>query len=160
MLFIAFTTAYLARQQETSWPAIALPPVLWANTAVLLLSSGVLEWGRWALRRGQADHLQRALRATAVLGGLFVVGQLAAWKQLAAQGIYLATNPHSAFFYLMTGVHGLHLLGGLVALAVVLVRAARGRYTPEAHGGLTAFALYWHFLDVLWVYLFVLLSWL
>src|SRR5579884_2348978 len=139
MLFIAFTTAYLARQQETSWPAIALPPVLWANTA---------------------DLLQRALRATAVLGGLFVVGQLAAWKQLAAQGIYLATNPHSAFFYLMTGVHGLHLLGGLVALAVVLVRAARGRYTPEAHGGLTAFALYWHFLDVLWVYLFVLLSWL
>jgi len=156
MLFIAFTTAYLARRQEAGWPAIAIPAILWVNTAVLLASSGALERARALLRRGDIAF-RLALAATAALGVAFVLGQLVAWRQLAAQGVYLASNPHSSFFYLLTGAHGLHLLGGLGALSVVLARAWRGQYTPRAHAGITVFATYWHFMAGLWLYLFVLL---
>ena len=159
MLFVAFTTAYLARRQEPGWPAITMPGILWVNTAVLLLSSGTLEWARRRLLRGDRRGLRRGLTATAGLGLLFVLGQVLAWRHLAGQGIFLASDLHSAFFYLLTGVHGLHLLGGLGALGVVLAGAWRGRYTPREHAGITLCALYWHFLDGLWLYLFVLLFW-
>jgi cytochrome c oxidase subunit III len=159
MLFVAFTSAYLARRQETGWVAIAVPPVLWLNTAVLLVSSATLESARARIARGDAGGFRRGLWETAGLGVLFLLGQLAAWRQLSAQGLYLAGNPHSAFFYLLTGVHGLHLLGGLAALGVVLLRASGGAYTPRAHTGVDVFALYWHFMDGLWLYLFALLFW-
>ncbi len=160
MLFVAFTTAYLARRQEAGWTPIALPAVLWLNTAVLLASSGTFEWARARLVRADPAGARHGLGWTAGLGAAFVIGQIAAWRQLAAQGVYLASNPHSSFFYLLTGAHGLHLLGGLVALAVVIVRAHRNRYTPAAHTGLAVCALYWHFMDALWLYLFALLFWL
>jgi len=159
MLFIAFTSAYVARRQEAGWPAIALPWVLWLNTAVLLGSSVALEWGRARLRRGDLAGLERGLRLTAWLGIAFVIGQLFAWRSLAQQGVYLASNPHSSFFYLLTGAHGLHLLGGLAALAVVAVRGAARRYTPADHDGLNVFTVYWHFMDGLWLYVFALLVW-
>jgi cytochrome c oxidase subunit III len=159
MLFVAFTSAYLARQQESGWSVIAMPGILWVNTGVLLASSGALEWARSALRRDDALGVRRGLAITTSLGILFVLGQLLAWRNLAAQGVFLTSNPHSSFFYLLTGVHGLHLLGGLCALGVVLLRAWQGHYTAREHGGLTVFATYWHFMDALWVYLFVLLFW-
>jgi cytochrome c oxidase subunit III len=159
MLFIAFTSAYVTRRQEAGWPEITLPWILWLNTAVLLGSSAALEWGRARLRRGDLAGLDRGLRVTAWLGIAFVVGQLFAWRSLARQGVYLASNPHSSFFYLLTGMHGLHLLGGLAALAVVSARSAARRYTPAAHDGLTVFTLYWHFMDGLWLYVFALLFW-
>lgn len=159
MLFVAFTTAYLARRQEAGWLAIAVPPVLWLNTAVLVLSSATLEGARVRITRGDVDGFQRGLWETAALGVLFLLGQVAAWRQLSAQGLYLASNPHSAFFYLLTGLHGLHLLGGLGALGWVLLRASGGAYTPRAHTGVGVFALYWHFMDGLWLYLFALLFW-
>jgi len=159
MLFIAFTSAYVSRRAEAGWIAIAVPPVLWFNTAVLLASSAVLERARARIVRGDTEGLRRGLWVTAVLGAVFVLGQLAAWRQLSAAGLYLASDPHSAFFYLLTGVHGLHLLGGLAALGVVLVRATGGAYTPRDHMGVSVFALYWHFMDGLWLYLFALLFW-
>ncbi len=159
MLFVAFTTAYVARRQEPGWTPLVIPPVLWLNSAVLLASSGTLEWARKRLRLGDALGLRQGLGWTAALGAAFVLGQFVAWRELAAQGIYLASNPHSSFYYLLTGAHGLHLLGGLAALTVVLVRAYGHRYTPEEHTGLSVCALYWHFMDVLWLYLFGLLFW-
>jgi cytochrome c oxidase subunit III len=159
MLFVAFTSAYLARRQEPGWPTIILPGIVWANTAVLLLSSGTFEWARALLRRGDRLGLRRGLGGTAALGAVFVLGQVQAWRELAARGIFLASSPHSAFFYLLTGVHGLHLLGGMAALGVVLARARQNRYTPREHAGVTLCALYWHFMDGLWLYLFVLLTW-
>jgi cytochrome c oxidase subunit 3 len=160
MLFIAFTSAYMLRRQEAGWTPIVLPAVLWLNTAVLLASSGTLEWARGRAARDDQAGLRQALGWTAGLGAAFVLGQVVAWRQLVRQGVYIASNPHSSFFYLLTGAHGLHLLGGLAALAVVLVRAYQRRYTSEEHTGLNVFALYWHFLDGLWLYLFALLFWL
>jgi cytochrome c oxidase subunit 3 len=157
MLFLAFTTAYLARRQEPGWGAVAMPRVLWFTTAILLASSGTLEWARRRIAAGDITGLQRGLTSTAWLGGAFLVGQLAAWRSLAAQGVYISSNPHSGFFYLLTGVHGAHLLGGLVALGIILWKAHTGRYGVASRAGIGVFAIYWHFLDLVWLYLFALL---
>jgi cytochrome c oxidase subunit 3 len=171
MLFVAVTTAYLARRSEPGWGGVALPPVLWLTTAILLASSGTLEWARRRIAAGDIRGLQRGLAATAWLGGAFLLGQIAAWRSLAAQGAYISANPHSGFFYLLTGAHGAHLLGGLVALGVIVWKAYAGRYgvaslpadsrpaTMKLKPGIGVFALYWHFMDVLWLYLFALLFW-
>lgn len=159
MLFLGFVTAYLAHRQQPGWPAIRLPWVLWPNTAVLVASSLALEWGRAGLRRADAVRLRNGVAAAVGLGGLFLAGQLVAWTDLARQGLVLASNPRSAFIYLLTGAHGLHLLGGLAALGVVLVGARRGRYTPAEHDGVDRAALFWHFLDGLWAVLLALLAW-
>lgn len=159
MLFVAFTTAYLARRQEPGWGALVMPPVLWLTTAVLLASSGTLEWARRRIAAGDIRGLQRGLAATAWLGGAFVLGQIVAWRSLAAQGAYISSNPHSGFFYLLTGAHGAHLLGGLTALGVIVWKAHAGRYGVASHAGIGVFALYWHFMDLLWLYLFALLFW-
>lgn len=159
MLFVAFTTAYLARRQEPGWGAVAMPPVLWLTTAILLASSGTLEWGRRRIAAGDIGGLQRGLSATGWLGGAFLIGQLVAWRSLVVQGAYISTNPHSGFFYMLTGVHGLHLLGGLTALGIMVWKARAGRYGVASHAGIDVFALYWHFMDLLWLYLFALLFW-
>ncbi len=171
MLFIAFTTAYLARRQEPGWGTVVMPPILWLTTALLLASSGTLEWARRRIAAGDIRGLQRGLAATAWLGGAFLVGQITAWQSLAAHGAFISTNPHSGFFYLLTGAHGAHLLGGLAALGIIVWKAYAGRYGVASHAGfndmvagrgsagLGVFALYWHFMDLLWLYLFALLFW-
>jgi len=159
MLFLAFTTAYLARRQEPGWGAVMMPPILWLTTALLLASSGTLEWARRRIAAGDIRGLERGLAATAWLGGAFLLGQIGAWWSLAAQGVYISSNPHSGFFYLLTGAHAAHLLGGLAALGVVVWKAYAGRYGVASHAGVGVFALYWHFMDLLWLYLFALLFW-
>jgi cytochrome c oxidase subunit 3 len=164
MSFAALTSALVVRQGSApDWQHFRLPPILYLNTAVLLASSATLERARRRSARsaGRADAPEAALRAgvaaTLVLGMLFLSGQGLAWRALAAQGLFLATNPSSSFFYVLTAVHGLHLAGGLVALAYVWVRLRR-RPGTAARRALGATALYWHFVDGLWVYLLSILS--
>jgi len=159
MLFIAFTTAYLARRQEPGWGTVVMPPILWLSTAMLLASSGTLEWSRRRIAAGDIRGLKRGLAVTAGLGAAFLIGQLAAWRSLAVQGAYISSSPRSAFFYLLTGAHGAHLLGGLGALGIIVWKAYAGRYGVASHAGVSVFALYWHFMALLWLYLFVLLFW-
>jgi cytochrome c oxidase subunit 3 len=156
MLFIGFTSAYLLRRTSADWRALAAPGVLWLNTAVLLASSATLETARRKLRGWDLASMWPPLLATGLLGGLFVLGQIVAWGALRAQGVFLASNPHSSFFYVLTGIHALHLLGGLVWFVVVASRARRLALTPGMDG-LALFALYWHFLGALWLYLLFLL---
>jgi cytochrome c oxidase subunit III len=156
MLFIGFTSAYLIRRASMDWRPLRAPGILWLNTAVLLASSGTLEAARKRLREWNLRALMPWTAATGTLGGLFLAGQVMAWRTLAAQGVFLGTNPHSSFFYMLTGLHGLHLLGGLFWLAAVLVKVQRMAYTP-GEDGLRLFATYWHFLGALWLYLLVLL---
>jgi len=160
MLFVAFTTSYLGHRQEGTWRAVPLPGILWLDTGLLLASSVALEWGRRRLRQGDPAGLRGGLTVAGTLGVAFLLGQLLAWRSLVRAGVYLTSNPHSSFFYLLTGVHGVHLLGGLVALSVILPRAWRERYAPPASTAVDATAIYWHFLTVLWLYLFILLYWL
>ena len=160
ILFAAFTSTYLARRGGADWRVGPLPPILWVNTFVLLLSSLSLQWARRSGRRGSLEGIRRGLAATTVLGLLFLIGQLVAWRQLVAAGIYLAGNPHSAFFYLLTGTHGVHLAGGIVALGYALLVAGRTADIARALEVVEPTATYWHFVDGLWLYVFGILFWL
>lgn len=156
MLFIGFTSAYILRRTSPDWAPLEAPHLLWVNTVLLLASSLTLEFARRALRAWDLAGTRRGFVAAGVLGLAFVVGQAGAWRQLAAAGVFLSSNPHSSFFYVLTGVHVVHVLGGLgwylaLALALRAGRLARGG------DGLGLFALYWHFLAGLWLYLLVLL---
>jgi cytochrome c oxidase subunit III len=156
MLFVGFTSAYILRRASADWQPLLAPPVLWPNTAVLLGSSAALEVARRRLRGWDLAGSERWLAATGLLGALFLAGQYLAWRQLAGRGIFLATNPHSSFFYVLTGAHALHLVGGLGWFVAALGRLRRLDFLP-GEDGLRLFATYWHFLGVLWIYLLFLL---
>lgn len=152
MVFSAFTSAYVVRKgMSNDWRAIRVPSILWLNTAVLLASSLTFE------RAKREREALSWLNATAALGTIFVVGQFLAWLQLRASGVFLASNPSSSFFYLLTGAHALHIAGGILALFYVVFRIWRGRAWPRRQAAVEATALYWHFMDGLWVYIFLLL---
>ena len=162
MMFTALSSAYIVRAaSSTDWVPLNMPRILWLSTALILISSGTLETARHSWKNEAGDRNRIWLLATAALGIGFLGSQLFAWRQLVRQGVYVASNPHSSFFYLLTAAHGVHLLGGLAALAYLLLR----RKTPRgdemawarARAKGDAVTLYWHFLDLLWVYLFVLL---
>ncbi len=158
MLFAAFSSAYIVRMSMADWQSIPKPPILWVNTVVLLLSSVVAQWAWSSIRRGNEKGLRHGLLLTTLLGVAFVAGQLWAWRQLVAAGLYLQSNPASSFFYVLTAMHGLHLLGGIVALIWATVRAWRNAYTPERHLGVELCVVYWHFLMLVWLWLFALLA--
>ncbi len=158
MLFAGFASSYIVRRgASTDWRPIDLPLILWLNTAFLVCSSLTLERSRSRLGRWQLAAFSRWWSVTTALGVAFLAGQLVAWWQLAARGVYLASNPSSSFFYLLTAAHGLHLLGGLIALGYVGFRAARVAVGPANRTVVDVTAVYWHFLGVLWVSLFLLL---
>lgn len=160
MSFAALTSALVVRQAIGSWGHIALPPVLYFNTAILLASSVTLELSRRTLTRYARgiEHQKSVpmlwLSITLALGLLFVAGQYMAWLRLKAEGLYLATNTNSSFFYVFTGVHAIHVLGGLAGLIYVMSKLQRGVLRRSTFA---ATAQYWHFMDILWLYLLLLL---
>ncbi len=159
MLFAAFTSAMVVRRgMSFDWVSIRVPGILWLNTLALLASSGTFELSRRALTAEHARGFRRWLDITFVLGLAFLAGQLVAWRQLAAHGVYLSTNPSSSFFYLLTAAHGVHLLGGVVALGYVVLRAGRMAEHAMRRTALDVTAIYWHFMDALWIYIFFLLT--
>jgi len=157
MAFAAFTSAYVVRRgMSNDWVAFPLPPILWANTAVLIASSGLLELARQCLKAGRRSEFNRYWTAGTVLGILFLLGQGFAWRELREAGIFVATNPSSSFFYLLTAAHGLHILGGLTALVYVDVEALSLQLGPGKRTAVDVSAVFWHFVDGLWVYLMAL----
>lgn len=160
MLFAAFTSAYIVRSAGRDWVALDVPPLLWINSAILLLSSVTMEIARRSFNAWRPVAFRKWLLATAVLGAIFVAGQLFVWRGLSSQGIYLSSHPHSSFFYVLTGVHGAHLLAGVLALFYVLALATRYQLTPGDSASPGLAATYWHFVDGLWFYLVVVLFFL
>jgi cytochrome c oxidase subunit 3 len=162
MMFTALTSAYIVRSASASdWQPLQMPRILLLSTALILVSSGTLEAARRKLKAAAVNLHRRWLLATVALGLGFLVLQLIAWQQLVRQGIYVSSNPHSSFFYLLTATHGVHLLGGLVALVYLSLRTRptgeKELAAVKRQGAADAVTLYWHFMDVLWLYLFVLL---
>ena len=156
MSFAAFTSALFVREGTQDWVHLALPPILYANTLLLLASSGALEAARRNL--GRVEGLGKAggwLAITLMLGLSFCAGQYRAWLDLRGQGIYLATNPNSSFFYVLTFMHALHVLAGLMALVYLVYRVAI-RHSAVRRTIFDNTAVYWHFMTLLWVYLLVL----
>jgi cytochrome c oxidase subunit 3 len=156
MFFMAFVSAYIVRKDmpNSAWIPLQVPRVLWLNTLILIASSLTLARAHSRFTAKDEEGFRHWWVTTTFLGILFVAGQVIAWRQLAAQGIFLATNPSSSFFYVFTGAHGLHLLGGILALLYVQFRATR----KVARGtAIEVVSMYWHFMDGLWVFLFLLL---
>ncbi|RUM97466.1 cytochrome-c oxidase [Pseudaminobacter arsenicus] len=157
-LFALFASAYFMRMGFPDWRALPVPPTLWLNTGILVLSSVALQCAVFAARNGQFDMVRLGL----VTGGLtalaFLAGQLVVWRQLVAEGYFLSSNPANSFFYLITAMHGLHILGGLVALG----RTTAIAWRPEQRDRLTLSvelcAIYWHFLLLVWLAIFAVLA--
>jgi cytochrome c oxidase subunit 3 len=159
MLFMGFTSALLLRRASADWQPLPAPSLLYVSSAALVLSSLTLGIARRRLIGWDLVGSERWTWATGLLGAGFVAAQLGAWRQLAAAGVFLSTNPSSSFFYVLTGVHIVHLLGGLGWFGVVAQRLRRMAFAP-GEDGLGLFATYWHFLGGLWLYLLFLMFWL
>ncbi|MBC8028841.1 MAG: cytochrome c oxidase subunit 3 [Pyrinomonadaceae bacterium] len=162
MMFTALTSAYIVRAGSSSdWQPLNVPRVLWLSTALIIIGSGTLETARRKLKRESPTAYRRWLLISAALGFAFLLSQLFAWRQLVQQGIYVSSNPHSSFFYVLTATHGVHLVGGLIALLFISLRTRSGGDSEFAiakgQAAADAVTFYWHFLDLLWIYLFVLL---
>jgi len=157
MLFTAFTAALLIRRSGDDWFHVSLPGIVWVNTLVLLASSGAVERARAAVRIGAAERTARWLSAGLALGLLFLAGQIVAWRSLGARGVLPGSNPYAAFFYMLSAVHGAHVLGGVGALTWTLARARAGMYRATRHAGLTHAAIYWHVVGGVWLWLLAIL---
>lgn len=156
MFFMALASAFLVRKGVPDWVPVRIPALLWFNTSVLVVSSGTLELARKRLGLGDLLGFKRYWAVTTALGFVFVIGQLVAWRILVDEGVYLASNPASSFFYIFTGAHAVHLLGGIVALVYVGRRNYdRAKISRPVAAEVTSY--YWHFMDGLWLFLIVLM---
>ncbi len=156
-LFALLISAYYMRMMGEDWARLTIPRILWLNTGVLMLASVAMELTRVAARRGQLDRVKSGLIAAGALSFCFLAGQLWAWQQMERLGYFLAANPAYAFFYLLTAVHGLHLLGGLWVWARTTARAGRGADAGAIRLSVELCTVYWHYLLVVWVVLFAVL---
>jgi len=156
-IFGLLTAAYFIRMTYADWQSLPVPALLWLNTAILILSSVALQWARTSAGHQQADRVRWGLLAGGALAFAFLVGQFLVWQQLGSLGYFVDTNPSNSFFYLITGLHGLHLLGGLVAWLRASLRLWRGADTDKIRMSVELCAVYWHFLLLVWLVMFGLL---
>jgi cytochrome c oxidase subunit 3 len=157
VLFLLLIMAYSSRMEFEDWRPAPQPSLLWLNTAMLVLSSVAMQWAKIAVRRGEIDGVTNGLSAGGVFAIAFLGGQLVAWRQLSALVAFDITNPAIAFFYLITALHGLHLLGGLVAWGWTAANVWRGVDVVHVRLSVELCTVYWHFLLLVWLVLFGLL---
>jgi cytochrome c oxidase subunit III len=157
-LFALFISAYSMRMNMVDWRALPVPKLLWLNTGLLVLSSAALQWAHVAARRNDMDSVMVGLSAGGASAVTFLVGQLFAWQQLRVAGYFVASNPANSFFYLITAIHGLHLMGGLVALGRTTAKVWRGAEMTQVRLSVELCAIYWHFLLLVWLVLLGLLT--
>ena len=156
-LFFLLFVAYTMRKGLADWHSVANSRLLWMNTAALILSCLGFQWAKIAANRNQLKGIKNGLLGGGVLALLFIVGQALAWNQLHSMGLYLKASPANSFFYLITGVHGLHLLGGLVAWGKTSVRLFRNENADQLRMSVELLTIYWHFLLVVWLVMFAMM---
>jgi cytochrome c oxidase subunit III len=157
VLFLLLIMSYIGRMAVEDWRPAPQPRLLWQNTFLLVLASIAMEWARQAAIRDQIDAVKIGMIGGGMFTAGFVTGQVLAWRELAGMELFDATNPAIAFFYLITGLHAAHVLGGLVAWGWVLDRLWRGADTESLRRSVQLCTRYWHFLLVVWLVLFGLL---
>jgi cytochrome c oxidase subunit 3 len=156
MLFAALTSAIILRKAEGDWLEFTIPSIFYFSTAVIILSSITMIMALEAAKKDNQNGIKIGLWATFVLGIVFSYMQYVGWGQLTRGGVYFAgseSNPAGSFFYILTGLHVLHLLGGLINLLIVIYKAQKRKYNSSDYLGIQLVGIYWHFLDILWVYL-------
>ena len=157
VLFMLLVVAYGGRMAYEDWRPAPQVSLLWANTFVLILSSIALQWAQYSIRRGRMDAMRAGLLAGGAFTVVFLFGQVLAWRQLGTMGYFDVSNPAIAFFYLITGVHGLHLLGGLVAWGRTVTKVWGKFDAAKVRQSVELCTVYWHFLLLVWLVLFGLL---
>jgi len=157
-LFALLVSAYFMRSGYADWRSIRIPQLLWINTGALILSSVALQASQHAVHRHNMERVKSLLLVALVFGIAFLVGQLWVWRELSGSGFVLASNPSNSFFYLITGLHGLHMIGGVAGLGWTTDRAWRGVAADEMRLSVEMCTMYWHFLLIVWLVLFSLLT--
>jgi len=157
MIFAALTSAYMVRQAAGNWLVFELPDSFFITTAIILLSSGTMHWAYYSAKRDNIEMTKLAMAITTLLGVAFLIGQFIAWGDLVRDNVYFAGNPSGSFVYVISGVHGLHIIGGVVFLLIVLAATFQYKVHSRKLAQIEMCATYWHFLDGLWLYLFVFL---
>jgi len=163
MMFAGLTSAYIVKRSQASWLMIEIPMMFWYSTATILASSVTVQLALKALKKRKINNYRRLLLVTAVLGVLFIVLQIAGFRQFAAQDIRLigaGSNASYSFLLAISGLHGIHVLGGVVALVVIAIRALNSSTRNYSSVPLEIAATYWHFVDALWIYLFIFFTWM
>ncbi|MBD3626595.1 cytochrome c oxidase subunit 3 [Cyclobacterium sp.] len=157
MIFAGMTSAYIVRQSEGNWLEFDLPNVFWYSSAIIVLSSISLHWAYLSARKDDFNTLKIGLIITTILGLGFLIGQWYSWVALVAQDVYFVGNPAGSFMYVFTGLHGIHLVSGVIFLIIVLISALRNKIHSQNLSQLDMCVTYWHFLGGLWLYLFMFL---
>lgn len=158
MIFASLSSAYIVRRGEGNWLDFDLPSIFYYTSGIIILSSITMQWAYFAAKKDNLDGLKIALVLTSILGACFLVGQVIAWEKLVEMQVYFIGNPSGSFLYVLTGVHGLHLVSGIVFLIIVLVLAFKYKVHSKSLVRIEMCATYWHFLGALWLYLFFFLS--
>ncbi len=159
MIFASMTSAYIVRKAEGNWQDFELPGVLWLSTAVLVVSSFTVQMAWNAAKKDELGQVKAWMFVTFALGLVFLYLQWESWVRLVQINVYLVGNPSGSFLYVLTGLHAFHLITGLVYLAITTVKAYRYKIHSQNLIEIEVPAIYWHFLDVLWILLFGFLLW-
>src|SRR6267142_3375790 len=157
MLFAAFTSAYIVRHAEGNWVYFELPKLFYYTTLIILLSSVTMQWAYSSAKKDNLDRVKLLVAMTVILGIVFLAGQLMAWGALVKISVYLVGNPSCSFLYVLTGLHGLHLVSAIIFLLVVLNSTWKYKVHSKNMTQMEMCTTYWHFLTGLWLYLFVFL---
>jgi cytochrome c oxidase subunit 3 len=163
MMFAGLTSAYIVKRSQASWLMLEIPVIFWYSTAAILASSVTIQLSLKALKAREMMAYKRWLMITAVLGVLFLVLQIVGFKQFSANDIRLigaGSNASYSFLLAISGLHGLHVLGGVIALVVIAIQALRVATRSYNTVPLEVAATYWHFVDALWIYLFIFFNWM
>lgn len=157
MIFAAFTSAHIVRQADGDWLEYDIPSMLWVTSGIILVSSVFMQWAYIAAKKNKAEQVKIALSVTLALGIAFLVGQLQAWDQLVDAGVFFVGNPAGSFMYVFTGLHGAHLISGVIFLIYMVVMAFKYKVHSKNMLNIEMCTTYWHFLGGLWIYLFIFL---
>lgn len=157
MIFAAFTSAHIVRQADGDWLIYDLPPMLWVTSGIILTSSIFMQWAYIAARKDKLEQVKIALSITTLLGIAFLIGQVKAWGQLVDAGVFFVGNPAGSFMYVFTGIHGAHLISGVIYLLYMLISSFRYKVHSKNMLNMDMCTTYWHFLGGLWIYLFIFL---
>ena len=157
MLFAAMTSAYLVRRAEGNWLEYTIPTVFSYSSVALVLSSLTMQWAYMSAKKDNFGSLRIAISITFALGVAFLYMQFQGWVQLVDQNVFFVGNPAGSFMYIFTGLHGFHLISGLIVLVFALVAAFRFKIHAKNLNRIEIATTYWHFLDILWLYLFFFL---
>ena len=158
VVFSLFMVSYYLRMELPDWEPLSEPAQLWFNTGLLIASSVLFQWSRNIVVRGHTRNLYTSFFGAGVLAILFIVAQMVTWNHLQAGGIYLSSNPAIAFYYLLTGLHALHLIGGLWVWSKCAIRLTSGGEPGEVRLSIQLCTIYWHFLLLVWIVLFAILA--